>query len=82
MKYEMAAKSGRSGSLLKDLKSLRLDQKSRTNTALKEADGKVTIVKTWDIAERWRQHFEAVLNMQTTVSEVTLDSLKECDRGC
>ena len=61
-----------------------MSQKSRTKSALKSADGQGKIVKTQDRLERWRQHFESVLSIQTTVSEVTLDSLKGCAEagGC
>ena len=76
-KYEMAVKSGRGGSLLKELKHLRLDQKSKSNSALKTADGQGRLVKTQDKLERWRQHFSTVLNVQSVVSEVTLGNVKE-----
>ena len=76
-KYEMAVKSGRGGSLLKELKHLRLDQKSKSSLALKTADGQGRLVKTQDKLERWRQHFSTVLNVQSVVSEVTLGNVKE-----
>ena len=76
-KYEMAVKSGRGGSLLKALKHLRLDQKSKSSSALKTADGQGRLVKTQDKLERWRQHFSTVLNVQSVVSEVTLGNVKE-----
>ena len=61
-----------------------MNQKLKTNSALKSADGQGKIVTTQDKLERWRQHFESVLSIQTTVSEVTLDNLKGCAEagGC
>ena len=47
-KYEMALKSGRGGSLLTDLQHLRLNQKSKTYSTLKAADGQARFVETQD----------------------------------
>ena len=67
-KYEMAVKNGRGGSLLKDLKVLQMSQRSKTNSALKAANGKNRIVRTEDKLEQWQQHFEGVTNVPTEVT--------------
>ena len=65
-KYEMAVKSGRGGSLLKELKHLRLDQKSKSSSALKTADGQGRLVKTQDktgkMAATFQHSFECTIS--------------------
>ena len=72
--YEMALKSGRGGSLLKDLKVLQCSQQFKVKTALKTGDGK-KITSTDGKLERWREHFEQVLNMPSVVTENALDQV-------
>jgi len=58
-KYEMAVKSGRGGSLLKDLKVMQMSQRPKTNSVLKADNGQDRIVRTEDKLEWWRRHFES-----------------------
>ena len=50
----------------------------KDNSGQKSADGQEKIIKTQDKLARCREHFESVLKIRTTVSEVTLDKLKGC----
>ena len=73
----MAVKSGRGGSLLKDLKVLQLSQRSKANSALKSANGQDRLVRTEDKLERWRQHFADVTNLPTVVRESSLSRVPQ-----
>ena len=77
----MAVKSGRGGSLLKDLKVLQLSQRSKANSALKSANGQDRLVRTEDKLERWRQHFADVTNLPTVVRESSLSRVNHHGGG-
>ena len=79
-KYEMSVKSGRGGSLLKDLRILQRSQTSKTNSALRAANGSDKMVSVEDKLERWRQYFEQVTNVPTEITETSLDMA--CSRSC
>ena len=79
-KYEMSVKSGRGGSLLKDLRILQRSQTSKTNLILRAANGSDKMVSVEDKLERWRQHFEQVTNVPTEIAETSLNMA--CSRSC
>ena len=64
-KYEMAVKSARGGSLLKDLKVLQRSQRPKTNSVLKADNGQDRIVRAEYKLERWRRHFEIATYVRT-----------------
>ena len=81
-KYEIAVRNGRGGSLLKDLRILQSNQRSKSNSTLKAANGQDRFVKTGDKLERWREHFENISNIPTEVKEVTLNRIPQiCHSG-
>ena len=81
-KYEITVRNGRGGSLLKDLRILQSNQRSKSNSTLKAANGQDMIVKMGDKLERWRDHFKNISNIPTEVKEVSLNRIPQiCHSG-
>lgn len=77
--YELAVRTGRGGSLLKELRHLHGSQRLKLSSAVKSPDGKSRIPRVDGKLERWCEQFEQVCNVSSMVTDYVLSKIPKVE---